>query len=135
MSLGGDALMTVRMKRKHYVGKEIDWRNYDSSKKVLAGCQMEKELLELQKMCQDGESPEEIQQAKEKIQVKAKAQRTRTAPPCLTMLIKHGDMVVMHGPALQSIYEVCFEFDHWDILSLLIGHSIQSFRKINCDSL
>ena len=82
---------------------------YQTSANVIAGCQLEKEIFKLNELCQSGTSTQkEIVQAKAAAQKEAQRKPERHAPPCLTMIVKHDDIVVMHGIELQQIFEVCF---------------------------
>ena len=117
MSLGGEAVMTIRMKKKYYSAKKIDWDHYEPSAEVIAGCEFEKELLELNKLCRSSTSTQkDIIRAKAAAQKVAQKKSDRNAPPCLTMIVKHGDIVVMHGNALQQIFEVCFDINRSNIV-------------------
>lgn len=127
MSLGGSAVMTVRMKENFY-----SVRKHDVTKPVLRGCQLFDERNRL-KADHDRLSATEF--AKSKLQFGRDAQKhtKRMCAPILTMRLRHGDMVVMHGHAIQKYYEVCFYPIYLYTGSWLIHNSIRSSRRVNCD--
>lgn len=102
MSLGGDAVMTVRMKENVFSAKK-----HDFTKPVLPGCQLYNERSQLN---DDYKNLKPAGFARSKARFDNALRQTtnlkRSCPALLTMKLKHGDMVVMHGHKLQKYYEV-----------------------------
>lgn len=112
--------MSIRMKGKfYYCLKNLTPTNYDPMAEVERGTHLYKERLKLTKLFmkarqqeEDGEEQHEesyqaYQVAKAALfdQLK-KDKNKKSAPTILTMELKHGDIVVMHGHDLQARYEV-----------------------------
>lgn len=102
MSLGGDAVMTVRMKEAYYSAKK-----HKGTTPILRGCQLYKERFQLNED-EATMSKADLGRSKAQFYDSARQEKTRLCPPILTMKLKHGDMVVMHGQDIQKYYEVCF---------------------------
>lgn len=102
LSLGSRAKMMIRMKAKYYFGIKKSGV-YNHLAPVLPGCKMYEERLELSSLY--GKiSNEAFEEAKETLCKKLRL--VGSPPPLLTMYIKHGDMIVMHGAEMQKYYEV-----------------------------
>lgn len=117
LSLGGEAEMFVRMKEKYFSAKKISADTKNSDMDVLSGCQLYEERMKL-KQAYETHDDEQISVALNEFNDKRKTQfRSRLARPCLTMTLRHGDMVVMHGADIQKYFEVslshhlCLKFD------------------------
>lgn len=118
--------MKIRLKEKYFSANK-----HHSTKKVLPGCQMYNERRQLEEDYKNL-SPEEFAISKARFDDKVKSlnpkgRRCSAAKPkrrrhcsvpspkggsngtaILTMKLRHGDMVVMHGSDIQTYYEVCF---------------------------
>lgn len=132
ISIGGEAIMTIRMKAKFYFyPKGQTPETYDPLADIEPGTQLYKERLELARLYrevqeQDEEMDEEEEEEEEedndtqerpsprRAYLRAKTalfaalanDKRKTAPVILSLDLKHGDMVVMHGHPLQARYEV-----------------------------
>lgn len=120
--------MTIRMKAKFYFyPKGQTPETYDPLADIEPGTQLYKERLELTRLYrevqkQDEEMDEEEEEENDtqertsprRAYLRAKTalfaalanDKRKTAPVILSMDLKHGDMVVMHGHPLQARYEV-----------------------------
>lgn len=94
--------MTVRMKELLYSAKK-----HNSTTPILSGCQLYRERHQLNED-EVTMSKEDFANSQARFSNLARQIRTRLCPPILTMKLKHGDMVVMHGHEIQKYYEVCF---------------------------
>ena len=96
--------MNLRMKAKYYCARRVDF-----SKKqrlvVLEGCQLYEERLKLNRLLEQGTDSEYVE-AMKVFKKHANQEKRKQAPVCLSMRLKHGDMVVMHGSETQLYYEV-----------------------------
>ncbi|MCJ1470214.1 hypothetical protein MMC07_008859 [Pseudocyphellaria aurata] len=98
LSLGGNAIMTIRMKQKYYSAEK-----HDSVKPILRGCQMFDERVQLEAARVNLSSAAfAIKQAEFE---KAAKNGRSNCPPLVTLYLSHGDMVVMHGHDMQKYYE------------------------------
>ncbi|KAI9852723.1 MAG: hypothetical protein M1838_005918 [Thelocarpon superellum] len=99
LSLGGAAVMTLRMKGTPYHGV-TSAGVYDPT--IIPGCRGIEERVELQRaklQLSDLDFGRKFQD------FRAKVKRSATAPVALKMQLMHGDMVVMHGRGIQKHYE------------------------------
>ncbi len=102
LSLGGQAKMMIRMKAKYYFGITKSGV-YNPLAPVLPGCKGYAERVELNSL--NGKiSKEAFEEAKKTLCKNLR--QVGSPPPLLTMYIKHGDMIVMHGAEMQKYYEV-----------------------------
>lgn len=130
MSLGCEATMSIRLKKKYLSIKKINWSKYDPKKPVIAGSRFAEERLRLNKMYNERVfNRKDLERLKTEVQAKVCADKTNFASPCLTMKLKHGDMVVMHGSAIQKYYEVCSKFHFLGNMPTLTYHSTGLSRK------
>ena len=100
--------MSFRMKEKHWSAKGLTAKNYDPKQPVLLGSQGCQERIVANDSYKASRTAE-YEKAKGKLfdfLNKDSEKKRKTAPPVLTLDLKHGDMVVMHGKDLQRIYEV-----------------------------
>lgn len=102
LSLGGDAVMTVRMKENFHSAKKHVFTN-----PVLRGCQLYDERIQLN-ADHAHLSPAEFAGSKARFDDKVRNLKKRHSPSILSMRLKQGDMVVMHGDEVQKYYEVRF---------------------------
>lgn len=106
LSLGGEAEMLIRMKEKYFSSKRFNVNLQDANMDIVPGCQMYEDRMKL-RSAYASRDPEEIRVAlglfKKRL---ATEDRTKLARPCLTLNLRHGDMVVMHGAGTQKFFEV-----------------------------
>lgn len=93
--------MMIRMKAAYYSGKTKAGK-YDPLAPVLPGCKGYEERLQLNALY-GKVAREEFEAAKARMY--EKIGRIGNPPILLTMQLNHGDMVVMHGEAMQKYYE------------------------------
>ncbi|KAF6226736.1 hypothetical protein HO173_012339 [Letharia columbiana] len=99
-SLGGAATMGFRMKSKYWKFKERNADNYDPELPVRPGSQAWKERIALNELYQAGHM-DEYEQAKTAL-FKALDKNKNNGPTVLSLELRHGDMVVMHGEDIQK---------------------------------
>lgn len=94
--------MRIRLKNQYFRGQARRLSNALEDI-VLPGCANYEQRMELKSQYADGELGDEayIEQRKE-LQEQVKR---REPPTIITMELQHGDMMVMHGAALQKYYE------------------------------
>lgn len=110
LSLGGEAAMTVRLKKKHFNVKNMLKETYDPEAFVFPHSQLYEERNALNRLYGTVNSAE-FENAKKGFLEKLKRIRTVNAPVILKLRLRHGDMVVMHGADIQRYWEVCTSFD------------------------
>ena len=96
--------MHFRMKFKHWAPKDLNAETYDPEEWVRPGCRGWKLRIELNKLFKAGRMAE-YKAAKAEL-FKSAAMKKKTPPTILSLDLKHGDMVVMHGEEIQKINEV-----------------------------
>ena len=102
--LGCWALMKWRMKWKYYTGfMDNTCNKYDPSIPVLPGCNDPTERLRLKQLASTM-SPEDLNKEARRI-LRGKKRNGAHSPVVLTMLLCHGDMIIMHGSDMQKYYE------------------------------
>lgn len=95
--------MHIRMKNKYYFGiSNAGVPTPDDP--VLPGCSKEKERRSLKKKF-DKHQITKDDYAAQRVAMLPKP-GSRHAPRLLSLELKHGDLIVMHGAALQKYYEV-----------------------------
>ena len=112
LSLGGAATMTFRMKSKHWLAKGLTAGTYDPETQVWAGSQGWKSRIAANEHYRAGRTAE-YEEAKSdllKFLNKDSEKRKKNGPIMLTLELKHGDMVVMHGEQIQQVHEVNISF-------------------------
>ena len=102
LSLGGAATMQFRMKAKHWQPKGLTPETYNPELPVLPGSQAWKQRTKANDLYKAGRVAE-YEAAKEEIFTE---KRKKNASVVLSLELRHGDMVVMHGDKIQEIYEV-----------------------------
>ena len=109
--------MTIRMKEKYFSIKRFNLNVQDPNIDVVPGCQMYEERAQL-KRAYANQDNEEIEAAMTTLKKGiATEDRTRLARPCLTMTLRHGDMVVMHGAGTQKYFEVSLFHDLYQTIN------------------
>ncbi|KAJ5573562.1 uncharacterized protein N7459_007989 [Penicillium hispanicum] len=103
-SLGGRAIMTIRMKYKYYHGYTRA-KKYLEDDPVLPGCKFESERRELKAAFKNGTITEKVYHERRADLLKMGDTKGGEAPPIIKLGVHHGDFVVMHGENLQKYYE------------------------------
>ncbi|KAJ5381780.1 uncharacterized protein N7496_004208 [Penicillium cataractarum] len=109
LSLGTRSRMHIRMKDKYYFGISKS-HVATSDDPVLPGCINEKERRSLKKSFDKGQITAEDFAAQRVAMLRRPG--SRHSPKLLSLELKHGDLVVMHGAALQKYYEHAVEPDN-----------------------
>lgn len=91
------------MKERYFSGLGKSGK-YDPLAPVLPGCLLEEERKALN--AEYGKIPQADFDARRQAMYDDNASRLKNCPPLITMNLKHGDMVVMHGAEMQKYYEV-----------------------------
>ena len=111
-SLGGAASMDFKIKSKHWMAKDLTADTYNPELWVLPGSQAWKMRIAANAHYKAGRIAE-FETAKVelfKFLNKDSEKRRKNGPMVLTLELRHGDIVVMHGERIQEIYEVCIRF-------------------------
>ncbi len=97
--------MFIRLKGRYYkFPKEFTLETYNPLAPVFLGSQLYKERLEVNGYYLAGDM-EGFEMAKAELFRKLKKNNAKNAPPILTMKLKMGDIVVMHGAEMQKYFE------------------------------
>ena len=96
--------MDFRMKHKYWTAKDIKAKTYDPELRVRPGSQGWKLRIKANELFKAGRMAE-YKAAKVELFNSAEM-RKKTQPTMLSLDLKHGDMVVMHGEEIQEINEV-----------------------------
>ena len=109
LSLGGEATMTFRMKAGYYNPEALSGKNvakYDPKRKVVVGSKHWAERAALNES-HGNVDDDEWEVAKEQLFSDYKTAKGRRTPPeVLSIVLKHGDYLIMHGSDIQKYYEV-----------------------------
>ena len=124
LSLGGAATMSFRMKAKYYLlPKTLSIETYDPTLPVLKGSQAWRLRETVNEHFRAGRGVE-YEEAKKELFTALKTDKEvkkRHATSCLSLELRHGDMVVMHGGEIQRVWEVCFfAFLYFPVLVLVV---------------
>lgn len=114
LSLGGAATMNFRLKSKHWMFKERVAKKYNPQQPVLPGSQAWKIRLAVNELYHAGQMPE-YEDAKAQLfkSLNSKGETSKkNGVAVLSLELRHGDMVVMHGEDIQKHYEVCAQVYH-----------------------
>ncbi|KAL9077233.1 MAG: hypothetical protein Q9161_000499 [Pseudevernia consocians] len=106
-SLGGAASMDFKIKSKHWMAKDLTADTYNPELWVLPGSQAWKMRIAANAHYKAGRIAE-FETAKAelfKFLNKDSEKRRKNGPMVLTLELRHGDIVVMHGERIQEIYE------------------------------
>lgn len=109
LSVGGAATMSFRMKSKYFLPKNLTPDNYNPELPVQKGSQAWQLRITANEHFKAGRMAE-YEAAKKDIFTflnKDSEKKKKHAKTCLTLELKHGDMVVMHGAEIQKFWEVC----------------------------
>ena len=112
LSLGGAATMNFRLKSKHWMFKERVANNYNPHQQVLPGSQAWNARMNVNELYRAGQMPE-YEEAKAQLfkSLNSKGETSKkNGFAVLSLELRHGDMVVMHGEDIQKHYEVCSSF-------------------------
>lgn len=103
--------MFIRMKEKYFSAKRFKHQYNNPNTEVVPGCQLYKERLRL-KHAYASNDVIEIRRAFTAYEKSfMEATKSKHARPCLSMVLRHGDIVVMHGREIQKYFEVSlFQF-------------------------
>ena len=121
ISIGGEATMTIRMKAKYYFClTNVTRANHDPrTDNVERGTQLWRERLALKELQRAAAARDDDDDWSAVLKIKYEAameafftalaadKNKKSAPVVLTMDLRHGDMMCMHGHLLQARYEVC----------------------------
>ncbi|MCJ1389057.1 hypothetical protein MMC18_001911 [Xylographa bjoerkii] len=103
LSLGGNAVMTLRMKGRYFTGLTKGGA-YDHKEPVLPGSFLETERRSLNTL-HSRVSESKFDAMRKTVYSTSKHRTPRNGPPILTMHLSHGDIVIMHGAEMQKYYE------------------------------
>ena len=101
--------MTLRMKSKYFLPKDLTPDNYNPELPVQKGAQAWQLRETVNEHFKAGRIAE-YEAAKKNLFAflnTGSEKKKKHAPTCLTLELKHGDMVVMHGAEIQKVWEVC----------------------------
>lgn len=107
MSIGGDAIMNLRMKEKWYFAKNLKSATYDPTEEVIPGMQGWEDRMKLNSLY-GHISENHFNAAKKEFFKNVQAGEygsNRTAPAVVSLKLKHGDITVMNGRSLQKYFE------------------------------
>ena len=126
MSIGGDAVMKLRMKDTWYSVNVKDIQKYDPTAEVVPGMEAWEKRLELNRLygqvsqhnfdiakaqffqhVADERKKPKKGKGKEKTEKDKDKDSRSTSPVVITLKLKHGDITVMNGRKLQKYFEVC----------------------------
>lgn len=96
--------MYVRMKYKYYFGLSSGNGVPTPHDPVLPGCRKEDERQSLKEQFEAGQITKE--EYKDQRKTLLSREKKGDPPKLLTLELKHGDLIVMHGAELQKYYEV-----------------------------
>lgn len=122
--------MNFRMKSKHWIAKNLTIDNYNPELWVRPGCQAWKLRVAVNKLYKAGRT-KEYQIAKANLFDSLKKDKRKNGSTVLTLELRHGDMVVMHGEEIQKIHEVSVSFHK--VLPELTPFSMMFSRRGSCD--
>jgi len=108
LSLGGDATMTWRLKKKYYQPKHMQMKNigkYDAILPVFKGSKFWKERDNFNKVASTLDT-EDYKIQKENLYKAYKAKISVNSSPVITLTLRHGDYMIMNGDQIQKYYEV-----------------------------
>ena len=100
--------MTFRMKSKYYLPKDLTPNKYNPELPVQKGSQAWQLREAVNEHFKAGRMAE-YEAAKQDLfnfLNKDSEKKKKHAPTCLTLELRHGDMVVMHGAEIQKVWEV-----------------------------
>ena len=101
--------MTFRMKAKYFLPKNLTPETYDPELPVLKGSQAW-QLREAANAHFHAGKVVEYEDVKRELFAflnRDAERKKKHAPTALTLELRHGDMVVMHGAEIQRVWEVC----------------------------
>ena len=97
--------MTLRMKQRyHRFPKDMTLETYDPLAPLVPGAQLYKERIETNDYYRAGDM-QAFEIAKAELFRKLKKCNAKNASPVVTMKLKMGDMIVMHGAEMQKYFE------------------------------
>ena len=101
--------MTFRMKSKYHLPKDLTPEKYNPELPVQKGSQAWQLRTAANEHFKAGRMAEYEAAKKELFNFlnKDSEKKKKHAPTSLTLELRHGDMVVMHGVEIQKVWEVC----------------------------
>lgn len=103
LSLGGEATMSFRMKKRHYLGFSKSGV-YQMDQEPMPGCLEYERRLELYRNRYTISDAHRTSLLNEIVE-SATMVRVPASPQIIRTTLKHGDMIVMHGENIQQYYE------------------------------
>ena len=104
--------MTFRMKAKYHLPKDLTPKKYNPELPVHKGSHAW-QLREAATAHYKAGRAAEYEKAKKELFTflgRDREKKKKHAPTVLTLELRHGDMVVMHGAEIQKVWEVCLIF-------------------------
>jgi hypothetical protein len=108
LSLGGDAVMTWRLKKKYYQPKHMQAKNidkYNATMPVFKGSKFWKERDAFNEKASTLNAAD-YKIEKQKLYKAYKANRSVNSSSLITITLRHGDYMIMNGDQIQKYYEV-----------------------------
>ncbi|KAI9802588.1 MAG: hypothetical protein M1833_001662 [Piccolia ochrophora] len=105
LSLGSPAVMHLRLKQKHFLGM-TKANVLETKNEPVPGCLLYEErkaLFDARKNLSEEQLNLRVENLKARLKMEFKSRRN--APIALSMQLKHGDIVIMHGAEMQKYYE------------------------------
>lgn len=104
--------MGFRMKAKHWLFQESQAKQYNPNLPVRPGSQLWQTRMTINQHYKAGRMKEYKDGKDALLRTLTTKPETnkKNAPTVLTLELRHGDMVVMHGEEIQKIFEVCASF-------------------------
>ena len=99
--------MSFRMKSKHWQLKDFNSDTYNPHAWVRPGSQAWEERNVINSLYASGDM-QGFEAAKFELAKSLKKSRAQNGPALITLELKHGDMIVMHGEEIQKYFEVCW---------------------------
>ena len=124
--------MNFRMKAKYWLAQSLTPETYDPELPVRTGSQAYKLRNAANEHFKAGRLADYKAAKKELFHGKKSETKKKNAPTVLTLELKHGDMVVMHGADIQKFYEVSVLLCAYSITANSFLYSTASRQKANC---
>lgn len=112
LSLGGDAIMTWRLKKEHYQPKHMQLKNinkYDPTKPVFKGSKFWQQRVAFNTRASTL-NVAKYKIEKEELYKAYKANRSVNSSSLITITLRHGDYMIMNGDQIQKYYEVISDY-------------------------
>jgi hypothetical protein len=123
MSIGQSASMKIRMKDKHYYG--VSKSNNYTDATPMPGCLHYDERVAAHAELSDfRDDKQALIDKKKEIVDRLGLKSGRSAKDLLSLHLSHGDIIIMHGEALQTYFEVCCSFRSFFLCTDHLQHAI-----------